>query len=1035
MSITTWSPGTVYVPGALVFPRSVDGAAATTIPNADFESGDSGWTKGTGWAINTNLAFAGSYSAEFTGSGTDTLIHSTKHAISPGKAITANCFVHQGAAADDVATAAVTLTWYTSADAVISTSTGNTISTGDVGVWFKSTVSATAPATAAKVSIGCTATSDGTALNVDNFSWNYVTGVAATGLAYKAVQAEAGTSGAQEPTWPTVVGNQVVDNEVTWEAVITGSVTWEASSVLTSGTDEPTWPTVAGAYVSDNNIAWETTPLRITDDNCPHSTVVAIAASKVFAGDTDVVRFCTTLNARDWSTAEDAGFIPSGLQQESQVGVDAMGVYRGNLGIWSGSTFQVWQVDPDPASMNLLDAMEGVGSVWHQAVQPVSDDLFFLASPGWVRSVAIAAGTNNLATGDVGKPIDVLIKPEAEADNIEPIATYYPGAGQYWLAFRPGTDGEGDGNGNGNGGNGGNGFSDYEYLLLVDEGSVHVQYLGVDMLTDTVTYFGSYPETSSVITDGTFTFSPSGSLNVDQYIWRGNAFSLVFTGAHGGSNDSEYMLRLQDHDDFFIVTGVGSFEHGFRYVEYATGAPYSFPSTASITATSDYWAATVDLRFANNGLAEYGDALVTCPQNGNTMYAYQIVADVPTERGSIAGVGSLGNSSAYGWDRDSGLIATHFSAATNFDLYQVDMTDLNTITKIGNVGPTLQDIFAVGIAPNGVIVTVEGSGSGDKIRTYTRSNTTLTAANEVAMPASTNSNCRIETSPYTNRVWVITASGNAGIFALTIGDAAEITVDFSTTGLSSSASFDKKIAFLDGPLATTTNGFTGIKQKLYEHWSMNETGSITRVGSMTNQNLAVTGTVTDRAGKTANAADFDGASRLGASTVPIELSGTGTFSFCMDVLFDSVATNSQLLARGRTNANSNDEQDYGCFLWTTTGLIEVYVVVGSTVYRAQCAEITPTTGTWYHVYGEYNLSENKVKIRVNNGTLYETTVVGNINTNASGAWRLGQQSTAGGWQNYLNGGIDNVFWFYDALDTDQQTYMYNSGNSRTFAEL
>jgi hypothetical protein len=178
--------------------------------------------------------------------------------------------------------------------------------------------------------------------------------------------------------------------------------------------------------------------LRIEDENCPHTKVVAIAASKVFAGDIDIVRFCATLNARDWSSEDDAGFLPTGLQQKSQVGVDAMGVYRGNLAVWSGSTFQVWQVDPDPAAMALLDAMEGIGSIHQQAVQPVSDDLFFLAALG-VRTVSIAEGTNNLASGDVGVPIDTLIQAEANQVDVEPIASYYPSGGQYWLAFRPKT--------------------------------------------------------------------------------------------------------------------------------------------------------------------------------------------------------------------------------------------------------------------------------------------------------------------------------------------------------------------------------------------------------------------------------------------------------------------------------------------------------------------------------------------------------------------------------------------------------------------
>lgn len=436
MAIAAWKPGTIYIPGSLVTPTAVPGTANTVIPNADFESGDTDWTKGTGWLINTNLPFGGTNSAEYSGPGAAALVSATKHPVAPGKAITASCFVHQGASDDGQANAAVILEWYDSGDSLISTSTGTVVSTGTVGIWQKSQVSATAPPTAAKVSIGVSAYNDWAVLNVDNFAWNYVTGAAAQALAYKSVQAEAGTSGGSEPVWPTVAGNTVVDNEVTWEAIEVDSVTWEGSSILTSGSSEPTWPEESGAYVMDNNIAWEAVPLRIEDENCPHSKVVAIAASKVFAGDTDIVRFCATLNARDWTSDDDAGYLPTGLQQKSQVGVDAMGVYRGNLAIWSGSTFQVWQVDPDPAAMALLDAMEGIGSIHQQAVQPVSDDLFFLAALG-VRTVSVAEGSNNLASGDVGVPIDVLVQAEANQPDVEPLATYYPGAGQYWLAFRP----------------------------------------------------------------------------------------------------------------------------------------------------------------------------------------------------------------------------------------------------------------------------------------------------------------------------------------------------------------------------------------------------------------------------------------------------------------------------------------------------------------------------------------------------------------------------------------------------------------------
>ena len=95
MTIAAWKPGTLYIPGSLVVPTAAPGAANTVIPNADFEAGDTGWTKGTGWAINTNLAFSGTQSAEYSGPGAATLVSDTKHPVAPGKAITASCFIHQ----------------------------------------------------------------------------------------------------------------------------------------------------------------------------------------------------------------------------------------------------------------------------------------------------------------------------------------------------------------------------------------------------------------------------------------------------------------------------------------------------------------------------------------------------------------------------------------------------------------------------------------------------------------------------------------------------------------------------------------------------------------------------------------------------------------------------------------------------------------------------------------------------------------------------------------------------------------------------
>src|SRR5690606_1284784 len=116
MPIATWQPGTLYLEGSLVIPTTSEPGASTAIPNAGFESGDSGWTKGTGWAINEVSAFGGTWSAQYSGPGVALLESTTKHAVEPGTSITASCFIQHGASDDGEANGAVILRWYTSGD-------------------------------------------------------------------------------------------------------------------------------------------------------------------------------------------------------------------------------------------------------------------------------------------------------------------------------------------------------------------------------------------------------------------------------------------------------------------------------------------------------------------------------------------------------------------------------------------------------------------------------------------------------------------------------------------------------------------------------------------------------------------------------------------------------------------------------------------------------------------------------------------------------------------------------------------------------
>ncbi len=452
MTTPFWQAGTLYPPGSLVQPVTAPPIVATPIVNPGFESGSANWTLGGGWtvgAFGAGTAFTGSQSAQFNLTGTGNIDSTTTGVVTPGQSITASCMVQQGASSAGQAGARVVIVWTTAANVYISQTDGNLVDNASGGAWLQSTATGIAPAGAGKAYVRAAAfrLSGSSPLWVDTFTWNHTGSAAPAGLVYKAIQALTASSAASEPVWPLTPLATVVDGGVTWQATVATRVVWEAEPILKSGSPEPTWPLSAGASVSDGTISWKAISRQVVDLNCPNSTVVAIMASKVFAVDEDIVRFSATVNPLDWTSEKDAGFLATGLQQANSNNMAVLAPYRGNMAAFNASSFQNWQVDPDPTAMAILDQMDGIGSTYHKAAVAVGDELLFLSALG-VRSVGMSGANESLSNGDVGMPIDPLVQEAIELANtsgLEPIATYYPALGQYWLAFRqPGPTISGD---------------------------------------------------------------------------------------------------------------------------------------------------------------------------------------------------------------------------------------------------------------------------------------------------------------------------------------------------------------------------------------------------------------------------------------------------------------------------------------------------------------------------------------------------------------------------------------------------------------
>jgi len=173
---------------------------------------------------------------------------------------------------------------------------------------------------------------------------------------------------------------------------------------------------------------------QVTDPNCPSSAGVVKLASKLFAINNDTVRFCKTGDPRNWTEANDAGFLPTGLNSRGDRSANALGIYQGKLVVLSKDGAQTWFVDPNPANMRLGTIVENVGTSFPRSVANVAGDLYFLSDYGF-RSITTLQLTNNLADVDVGSPIDSLVRAETKVAGITPKSFYFYGTGQYICAI------------------------------------------------------------------------------------------------------------------------------------------------------------------------------------------------------------------------------------------------------------------------------------------------------------------------------------------------------------------------------------------------------------------------------------------------------------------------------------------------------------------------------------------------------------------------------------------------------------------------
>jgi Concanavalin A-like lectin/glucanases superfamily len=453
-NVTTWAPGTLYAPGAVVQPTTNQGAFINAIPNGDFENGNDGnwtFTGTTPWAFSNSGAYQGNWDIQIPSgnmsAGGDFATMTNFGLVTPGQSVTASAYLNPNNAGANLELW-IQLNWYDSTDTFLSATVGTH---QEGGGYRQSSVTGTAPAKAAHCRVAIGAGSGTNSRNTgyaDLVTWNLEQPAAISNFLYEAVQVAAASSGTAQPSWPTTQGSTVVDGGVTWKAIGTSIITWEAIPLMLSGAAQPSFPTTVGLSVNDpstftdangivinTHMSWQAVSRQITDPKCPNTNAVALGASHVFAGDKDIVDFSAAVDPTDWSSTNNAGYLPTGLNNYGDNPVAMLALYRSNLMAFNAGGYQMWQIDPDPANMALLDA-QPVGSIWPRAAQSVANDLLFLTEVG-VRNLGTVGATANMQVGSTGQPVDPLVKAQLQAGTYTPISLYYPGRGQYWLIFGP----------------------------------------------------------------------------------------------------------------------------------------------------------------------------------------------------------------------------------------------------------------------------------------------------------------------------------------------------------------------------------------------------------------------------------------------------------------------------------------------------------------------------------------------------------------------------------------------------------------------
>lgn len=166
----------------------------------------------------------------------------------------------------------------------------------------------------------------------------------------------------------------------------------------------------------------------------PGKTLVK-SQGKLFCDDpsSGTIRFsAATTTPRDWSKARDAGSLAVRTHSAGSRDIVALSYYRSYVTVLFQDSIQLWQMDPDPAKFQFINAFNGPGTETARLTTNVLGDMFYYNRGGF-RSMQRSTMNGDDLAEDIGSAISALTLAQSTA--IAPVGIWSESRSQYLAAF------------------------------------------------------------------------------------------------------------------------------------------------------------------------------------------------------------------------------------------------------------------------------------------------------------------------------------------------------------------------------------------------------------------------------------------------------------------------------------------------------------------------------------------------------------------------------------------------------------------------